>query len=207
MPSPPPPPTGGSRSPVHFGAEALVGRTYWLGTVCVTPLALLVTEFAGHQRTGDLVAERAVDTLVGALVGFAAAVAVTNRRGRPCPAVPHRRRPGPRERRTGAGRAAGTSPGTGDRPPPSGRRPGRTPGHRRRRGLASGGSARCPGSGSCSPSRRDTVRSRRRYGTGGRSPARARTRRTYGHDGDRRTIGDRRRGAPGHRRGAVRPAG
>lgn len=44
------------------------------------PLALLVTEFAGHQRTGDLVAERAVDTLVGALVGFAAVVAVTNRR-------------------------------------------------------------------------------------------------------------------------------
>ncbi|GGX02738.1 FUSC family protein [Streptomyces malachitofuscus] len=64
----------------NFGAEALIGRNYWLGTVCVTPLALLVTEFAGPQPTGALVAERAVDTLVGALVGFAAAVAVTNRR-------------------------------------------------------------------------------------------------------------------------------
>ncbi|MFF6813020.1 FUSC family protein [Streptomyces sp. NPDC012403] len=64
----------------NFGAEALIGRNYWLGTVCVTPLALLVTEFAGHQRPGDLITERAVDTLVGALVGFAAAVAVTNRR-------------------------------------------------------------------------------------------------------------------------------
>lgn len=64
----------------NFGAEALIGRNYWLGTVCVTPLALLVTEFAGYQRTGDLVTERAVDTLVGALVGFVAAVAVTNRR-------------------------------------------------------------------------------------------------------------------------------
>ncbi|MEU5226737.1 FUSC family protein, partial [Streptomyces toyocaensis] len=62
-----------------FGAEALIGRNYWLGTVCVTPLALLVTEFAGHQRTGDLVTERTVDTLVGALAGFAAALAVTNR--------------------------------------------------------------------------------------------------------------------------------
>lgn len=50
-----------------FGAEALIGRNYWLGTFCVTPLALLVTEFAGHQRTG-------------ALVGFAAALAVTSRR-------------------------------------------------------------------------------------------------------------------------------
>ncbi|CAL9633904.1 FUSC family protein [Streptomyces sp. Tu 3180] len=64
----------------NFGAEALIGRNYWLGSVCVTPLALLVTEFPGHQPTGDLVAERVADTLVGALVGFAAAVAVTNRR-------------------------------------------------------------------------------------------------------------------------------
>lgn len=63
-----------------FGAEALIGRNYWLGSVCVTPLALLVTEFAGYQRPGELIADRAVDTLVGALVGFAAAVAVTNRR-------------------------------------------------------------------------------------------------------------------------------
>ncbi|MEU9354918.1 FUSC family protein [Streptomyces griseoloalbus] len=63
-----------------FGAEALISRNYWLGSVCVTPLALLVTEFAGPQRTGDLVTERAVDTLVGAVVGFVAALAVTNRR-------------------------------------------------------------------------------------------------------------------------------
>ncbi|MCT7355876.1 FUSC family protein, partial [Streptomyces sp. 15-116A] len=64
----------------NFGAEALIGRNYWLGSVCVTPLALLVTEFAGYQRPGELITERVVDTLVGALVGFAAAVAVTNRR-------------------------------------------------------------------------------------------------------------------------------
>ncbi|QDI72458.1 hypothetical protein CD934_30045 [Streptomyces calvus] len=63
-----------------FGAEALISRNYWLGSICVTPLALLVTEFAGPQRTGALVTERAVDTLVGALVGFVAALAVTNRR-------------------------------------------------------------------------------------------------------------------------------
>ncbi len=65
---------------LNFGAEALITRNYWLGTVCVTPMALLVTEFAGHQAPGDLMTERAVDTLVGALVGFLAAVVVTNRR-------------------------------------------------------------------------------------------------------------------------------
>ncbi|MFH9176968.1 FUSC family protein [Streptomyces albogriseolus] len=64
----------------NFGAEALIGRNYWLGSVCVTPLALLVTELPGYQPTGELVTDRVVDTLVGALVGFAAAVAVTDRR-------------------------------------------------------------------------------------------------------------------------------
>ncbi|MFZ4205740.1 FUSC family protein [Streptomyces griseoincarnatus] len=64
----------------NFCAEALIGRNYWLGSVCVTPLALLVTELPGYQPTGELVTGRVVDTLVGALVGFLAAVAVTNRR-------------------------------------------------------------------------------------------------------------------------------
>ncbi|MFJ1730085.1 FUSC family protein [Streptomyces sp. NPDC088254] len=65
---------------LNFGAEALISRNYWLGSVCVTPMALLITEFARHQDAGELITERVVDTLVGALVGFAAAVAVTNRR-------------------------------------------------------------------------------------------------------------------------------
>ncbi|CAL9321592.1 FUSC family protein [Streptomyces sp. SudanB182_2057] len=65
---------------LNFGAEALIGRNYWLGSVCVTPMALLITEFARSQDAADLIADRVVDTLIGALVGFAAAVAVTNRR-------------------------------------------------------------------------------------------------------------------------------
>ncbi|MEU3661804.1 FUSC family protein [Streptomyces sp. NPDC032940] len=65
---------------LNFGAEALITRNYWLGSVCVTPMALLITEFAGYQEPGDLMTERVVDTLVGALVGFLAAVVVTNRR-------------------------------------------------------------------------------------------------------------------------------
>jgi uncharacterized membrane protein YccC len=65
---------------LNFGAEALISRNYWLGTVCVTPLALLITEFARLEQPGELIADRLVDTLVGALAGFLAAVAVTNRR-------------------------------------------------------------------------------------------------------------------------------
>ncbi|GAA3775670.1 FUSC family protein [Streptomyces coacervatus] len=65
---------------LNFGAEALMGRNYWLGSVCVTPMALLITEFTRFQEPGQLITERIVDTLVGALVGFLAAVAVTNRR-------------------------------------------------------------------------------------------------------------------------------
>ncbi|MEV6180015.1 FUSC family protein [Streptomyces sp. NPDC052015] len=65
---------------LNFGAEALIGRNYWLGSVCVTPMALLITEFTRFQDPGELITERVVDTLVGALVGFAAAVVVTNRR-------------------------------------------------------------------------------------------------------------------------------
>ncbi|MFF6996678.1 FUSC family protein [Streptomyces sp. NPDC008313] len=65
---------------LNFGAEALIGRNYWLGTICVTPMALLITEFAQVQQPGELITERAADTVVGALVGFLAAVAVTNRR-------------------------------------------------------------------------------------------------------------------------------
>ncbi|ANB04990.1 hypothetical protein SAM40697_1029 [Streptomyces ambofaciens] len=65
---------------LNFGAEALITRNYWLGSVCVTPMALLITEFTGYQAPGELITERVVDTLVGALVGFLAAVVVTNRR-------------------------------------------------------------------------------------------------------------------------------
>ncbi|WP_406328000.1 FUSC family protein [Streptomyces sp. NBC_00203] len=65
---------------LNFGAEALIGRNYWLGSICVTPMALLITEFARFQQPGELITDRVVDTLVGALAGFLAAIAVTNRR-------------------------------------------------------------------------------------------------------------------------------
>ncbi|MFF5565402.1 FUSC family protein [Streptomyces sp. NPDC012623] len=64
----------------QIGAEALITRNYWLGSVCVTPMALLLTEFGGHLPAGTLVHDRMVDTLVGAAVGLACCVLVTNRR-------------------------------------------------------------------------------------------------------------------------------
>jgi uncharacterized membrane protein YccC len=63
-----------------WGAEALMGRNYWLGSVCVTPIALLITEFAHVQQPAQLITQRIVDTFIGALVGIIAAFVVTNRR-------------------------------------------------------------------------------------------------------------------------------
>ncbi|WP_217178295.1 FUSC family protein [Streptomyces sp. AC495_CC817] len=63
-----------------FGAEALISRNYWLGTVCVTPMALLATEFIRFADPGELITARLLDTLVGVTVGFLTAVVVTDRR-------------------------------------------------------------------------------------------------------------------------------
>ncbi|MFG3225290.1 FUSC family protein [Kitasatospora sp. NPDC048194] len=64
----------------QFGAEAMIARSYWLATVFVTPMALLMTEFAGPQPARMLVADRWLDTCVGALTGLVACLLVTNRR-------------------------------------------------------------------------------------------------------------------------------
>ncbi|MCB5905996.1 FUSC family protein [Streptomyces pinistramenti] len=64
----------------QLGAEAWITRNYWLGSVCVTPMALLLTEFGNPLPARTLVADRWIDTLVGAVVGLACCVLVTNRR-------------------------------------------------------------------------------------------------------------------------------
>ncbi|MFF2329508.1 MULTISPECIES: FUSC family protein [unclassified Streptomyces] len=63
-----------------FAAEALITRNYWLGSVAVTPMALLVLEFGGTHPAGELIGDRVLDTVIGAAVGFLAAMLVTNRR-------------------------------------------------------------------------------------------------------------------------------
>ncbi|MFF9510157.1 FUSC family protein [Streptomyces sp. NPDC014724] len=63
-----------------FAAEALITRNYWLGSIAVTPMALLVLEFGGTHPAGELIGDRVLDTLIGAGVGMLAAMVVTNRR-------------------------------------------------------------------------------------------------------------------------------
>ncbi|KIZ15172.1 membrane protein [Streptomyces natalensis ATCC 27448] len=64
----------------QFGAEACITRNYWLGSVWVTPMALLLTEFGARLPETTLIADRWIDTVVGAVVGLACCVLVTNRR-------------------------------------------------------------------------------------------------------------------------------
>ncbi|MBZ4014870.1 FUSC family protein [Streptomyces purpurogeneiscleroticus] len=64
----------------QVGAEAWIPRNYWLGSVCVTPMALLLTSFGNAMPAGVLVRDRWVDTVVGAVIGLICCVLVTNRR-------------------------------------------------------------------------------------------------------------------------------
>ncbi|MFF4287699.1 FUSC family protein [Streptomyces sp. NPDC001633] len=64
----------------QLGAEACITRNYWLGSVCVTPMALLLTEFGNPLPAHTLIADRWIDTVVGAAVGVACCMLVPNRR-------------------------------------------------------------------------------------------------------------------------------
>lgn len=64
----------------QLGAEAWISRNYWLGSTCVTPLALLLSGFGSQLPARELIADRWIDTVVGAAVGLACCVVVTNRR-------------------------------------------------------------------------------------------------------------------------------
>ena len=64
----------------QFGAEATIARNYWLASVFVTPMALLMTEFAGSHPARAMVTDRWLDSCIGALAGLAACLLVTNRR-------------------------------------------------------------------------------------------------------------------------------
>ncbi|MFE0626478.1 FUSC family protein [Streptomyces sp. NPDC058864] len=64
----------------NFAAEATIARNYWIASAFVTPMAMVMTEFTGAQPAGQLVADRWLDTLVGAAAGLLACFAVPNRR-------------------------------------------------------------------------------------------------------------------------------
>ena len=63
-----------------FGIETVVSRNYAVANLAVAPMALLLTNVARPQPTAMLMTSRALDTALGALVGLAAAVLLTNRR-------------------------------------------------------------------------------------------------------------------------------
>ncbi|WP_406317603.1 FUSC family protein [Streptosporangium sp. NBC_01639] len=65
---------------LQFVTEALITRNYWFGTVCVTPMALLLTEFPGYRPAGQLITDRWLDTCVGVAAGLLGCLLVTNRR-------------------------------------------------------------------------------------------------------------------------------
>ncbi len=50
--------------------EVFITANYWLGTVWVTPMALLITSLPGNATANTLIGERLVDTLVGSLIGI-----------------------------------------------------------------------------------------------------------------------------------------
>lgn len=65
---------------MQFVTEAAITRNYWLGSVFVTPTAILMTGFAGAQPVPVLVADRWLDTCVGAAAGLLACVLLPDRR-------------------------------------------------------------------------------------------------------------------------------
>ena len=64
----------------QFATEATISRGYWLATVFVTPMSLLMVQFAQAQPARELIADRALDTVVGAAVGLACCFLITDRR-------------------------------------------------------------------------------------------------------------------------------
>ncbi|ASN54114.1 FUSC family protein [Sinomonas sp. R1AF57] len=53
----------------QFGAEMLIARQYFLAQVFVTPLALMSTLLVAHVNPLDLLHDRFIDTVIGAIVG------------------------------------------------------------------------------------------------------------------------------------------
>ncbi|YCK36961.1 FUSC family protein [Actinomadura sp. ATCC 39365] len=65
---------------LQFATEAAITRNHWLGSVFVTPMAILMGEFAGTRPVAELVADRWLDTCLGAVAGLLACVLVPDRR-------------------------------------------------------------------------------------------------------------------------------
>ncbi len=56
---------------LQAAAELWVGRNYAIALVAVTPLALLMVQLVSPVPVGTLVFDRAVETVIGVIVGVA----------------------------------------------------------------------------------------------------------------------------------------
>ncbi|MDT0449411.1 FUSC family protein [Streptomyces hesseae] len=65
---------------LQVAAEATMARNYWLGSVFVTPMALLLGEFAGAHPAGGTMADRGADTVAGAAIGVLVCLLVADGR-------------------------------------------------------------------------------------------------------------------------------
>ncbi|MGY1706412.1 FUSC family protein [Geodermatophilus sp. SYSU D00697] len=65
---------------LQLTTEVLVGRHYGAALVTITPLALLLVDLARPEPIGQLLADRALETLLGVAVGVLVALATHDRR-------------------------------------------------------------------------------------------------------------------------------
>ncbi|MFD6179564.1 MULTISPECIES: FUSC family protein [unclassified Isoptericola] len=68
--------------------EVVVGRHYGLAMLTITPMALLMTSLGGSVDPAGIAASRALDTVLGAVVGVLAVVLVHPRRRQTAPGAP-----------------------------------------------------------------------------------------------------------------------
>ncbi|MFF3911754.1 FUSC family protein [Streptomyces sp. NPDC001848] len=64
----------------QVATEATISRGYWLGQVCLVQMSLLMPQFAHAQPAGELLRDRALDTLTGCALGLLVAIAIGDRR-------------------------------------------------------------------------------------------------------------------------------
>lgn len=55
---------------LQAGAELLVGRNYALALVCVTPLALMMVQLVAPVPVGEILSDRALETVIGVVIGM-----------------------------------------------------------------------------------------------------------------------------------------
>ncbi|WP_216892703.1 FUSC family protein [Nocardia alni] len=64
----------------YLALEATISRNYWVASIFVTPMSLVMVQFAGRLPSGHLALDRWIDTCMGAVVAVLICFTVPNRR-------------------------------------------------------------------------------------------------------------------------------